>query len=132
MIKTEELLFNACEAIATSFSIPIKFPNRNGPQGAATWLEIIHIPNGVAKTGLQDLKINMGLLNIGINCTPDQGSTVAGPIAEAIKAAFAQGTVLFGTGIKVEIYYPPSVGALIEDGQKAFYPVSIRYRSFED
>jgi hypothetical protein len=132
MTVTEDILFAAVAALATTLSLPVKYPNTNGPEDAPTWLDVVHIPNGVAKRGWDDLKANHGLLNIGVNVAPNTGSTVAGPIIDAVLAAFPQGLVLRDAGMRVEFYDPPATGSLIESGQKAFYPVFMRYRTFED
>lgn len=125
-----DLLCAVVQTVATSLTLPVKYPNRATPTQVGTWLEVVHIPNGPAREGWNDLANEQGIFRIGVNVAPDEGNTDAAPIVAAIAAAFAQGTVLRETGLKVEIYKPPVAGALIEAGQKAWYPVTMFYRSF--
>jgi len=131
MNEIEELLFAHVQTVTDALSVSVKWPNRNGPTDAATWLDVVHIPNGEALPGWNDLKANQGLLNLGVYVSPDVGATTAAPIISALAAAFAQATVLHGTTTKVEIYAPPRIGRVFEDGQKAVFPLSVRYRAFE-
>lgn len=130
MSDVETILFGEIETVAAALVLPVKWPNRNGPVGADVWIEVVHLPNGVAKEGWEDLKATQGIMNVGVHVPPDTGSTDATAACDAIAAAFPQGRVIFGASSKVEIYTPVTYGALVEDGQKAFYPLQVRYRSF--
>lgn len=132
MPDVEDILFPVVQAMADGYSIPVKFPNRNGPHDAPVWLEVVHIPNGPGKSGWNDLKSGQGILNVGVHVPVDTGSQHVTAIQNQLMNLFEQGTVLFDTGIKVEIYTPPVVMAAFEDRQKSVFPVSIRYRSFEN
>lgn len=132
MPDIEDLLFPAVQAVIDgSGGYPVKYPNRNGPENALIWIEVVHIPNGPATAGWNDLKANQGIMNIGVHVPPDNGSTDVSVFRSALCEAFKQGTVLRDTDFRVEIYTPPIVGAVFEDRQKSVYPVQIRYRSFE-
>lgn len=131
MINAESVLFTAIKAVTDGLGYPVKWPNTNGPENEPTWIDVVHIPNGVAKSGLNDLKANHGLLNIGVMVQPNSGAQIANTTRAALAAIFLQGTVLRDTGIMVEIYSPPVLGTALESGQKTNFPLSIRYRSFE-
>lgn len=130
MSATLDLLSGVVQTVATSLSLPVKFPNRETPEHNGTWLEIVHILNGTAREGWNDLQNEQGVFRVGVNVPPDNGTTDADPIIAALAAAFPQGTVLRGGGVRVEIYKPPVAGALIEAGQKAMFPLTMFYRSF--
>jgi len=138
MTDIEDVLFEQIAALAELASVQVKWPNTNGPEGVPTWIDVVHIPNGVAKSGWNDLKINQGIINLGLNVPPNSGSYDAAGILDFFKQAFAQGTVFIVeptpelTPMRVEIYSPPTLGAVFENGQKAVYPLQILYRSFED
>lgn len=125
-----DLLAAVVQSVATSLSLPVKWPNVQTPDHTGTWLELVHVPNGPAREGWNDLKNEQGIFRVGVNVKPNTGSTDAEPIVAALLTAMAQGTVLFGTGVKLEIYKPPVAGSLIEYGQKTWYPVTVFYRSF--
>lgn len=130
MNETEELLFEAIKTVADGLSLQVKWPNRQGPIDTDKFVSVVHIPNGSSKTGWRDIKAEQGVLNIGVCVEIDHGATDAAPIVSAFRSAFAQSTVLLGSVTRVEIYMPPRLGAVFEDGQKAVFPVTVFYRSF--
>lgn len=132
MPDVEDILFPVIQTVGNNHSVPVKFPNRNGPHDASVWIEVVHIPNGPSKSGWNDLNSGQGILNVGVHVPVDTGSQHVTAIQSDLLSSFEQGTLLFDTGIKVEIYTPPVVMAAFEDRQKSVFPVSIRYRSFEN
>ena len=132
MSNAEDVIFAAIKAVTDTLGYPVKWPNYNGPENAETWIDIVHIPNGVAKAGWNDQKANHGIINIGVMVQPNSGAQIANTARAALASAFLQGTVLLSSGIRVEIYSPPVLGTALESGQKTNFPLSIRYRSFEN
>ena len=128
-----DMLLTQCEAVAASVSLPFKVPTQIfTPPDDGKWLEFIIIPNGEAKLGWLDLNADQGLLRALVYWPPGQGTEAPGTVAGTIATYFAQGTRWHSdpVGMTVEIYAPPTIGGLVEDGQSVYFPVSMRYRSF--
>lgn len=126
-----DMLLLQCEAVAASASLPFKVPSQPfTPPDDGKWLEFIIIPNGEAKAGWADLKYDQGLLRALVYWPPGQGTEAPGAVCGIVAEHFAQGTRWHSTpaGSTVEIYAPPSIGGLVEDGQSVYFPVSMRYR----
>lgn len=128
----ETVLFTAVKAVTDALTLPVKWPNTNGPVQADTWLDVVLIPTGEAKSGWNDLEADQGLLNLGVNVNPNTGRVAATACLDALKAKFAQGVRFFDTSGQyvVECYAAPRPGQPFESGQKTVYPLQVRYRSF--
>lgn len=130
---TYDMIYTQCEAVALAVSLPFKVGNRAGPGPAVEkWIWFIIIPNGEAKQGWNDLGADQGLLRALVHWMPNVGEDAALQVCDIIADYFKQGTRWHSNpaGETVEIYAPPSIGGLVEDGQSVYFPVSMRYRAF--
>lgn len=130
---TYDMIYTQCEAVALSVSLPFKVGNSVGPSpDVEKWIWFIIIPNGPAREGWNDLGADQGLLRALVHWTPGVGEDAALDVCDTIADYFKQGTRWHSSppGETVEIYAPPSIGGLVEDGQSVYFPVSMRYRAF--
>ena len=71
---------------------------------------------------------NDGILQISVVDYQQEGEIPPLAVCEKIAAAFPKGLALEYGSALVRILRDPSILSAIQDGQKATYPVSIRYR----
>lgn len=130
---TYDMIYTQCEAVAASVSLPFKVGNSVGPEAdVQQWIWFIIIPNGEARSGWNDLGADQGLFRALVHWTPNVGEDAALAVCDTIADYFKQGTRWHSdpVGTTIEIYAPPSIGGLVEDGQSVYFPISMRYRAF--
>jgi hypothetical protein len=130
MSTLQELLYTPLD---NAFPNIVKFPNRMlAVPNDDKWIEVIHQPNGVARSLLGDANKDpdQGLMRVGVHWPVDAGDDDPSALCLQIQVLYAKGTRFQAAGLTVEIYEKPSIGGAIEDGQTVLFPVSIRYRVF--
>jgi hypothetical protein len=123
-------LFEQAETLAAAMSLDISFPDLKTDTPTDTaYLEVTHFPNrptNYARSGtVGELR---GILQIAYIDPGQRGEIQATIKCTQIADAFGIGTALVKNETVVQIYEKPQIGGVLQDGHKAIYPVSIRYR----
>lgn len=131
----DEAIYKALAArtatLATALGLTVSYPNVafDVPTDDARYLEVKHFPNGTTDFAWNNSpSVHIGIWQVALIDPKQLGSVAALAICDDIAEHFARGTWLEETGTIVKIDGKPSVMGLIQDGHKATYPVSIRYR----
>lgn len=97
----------------------------------AYYIEVRHFPNvnpGDPTWGDEQLK--EGFLQVGIVDPMNKGTIAPARIADEILTLFAKGTRLTEDNVTVKIEKHPNLLTVVQDGQRAIFPVSIPYRAY--
>jgi len=132
-VKINYLLLDKAETLLYSlgFTGLIDMPDRafTVPDAPTEYCEVRIFPNTPDGPLWGAEEIHFGILQIALISYEQKGSIKPMKTCDAIRAGFVKGTVLEADGTRVRIHRPPGALALIQDGHKSTYPVSIPYRA---
>lgn len=129
-----EALLTRLAALTLSPVVPVAMPNVTFPASGSdtpdTYLQARMLRAPTQGVGISAWNEHAGILQVDVVYKPQNGEIKPLQIADSVAAWFARGTRMSNGSVQVDVYEPPQIASVIQDGDRIRIPVSVRYRTF--